>query len=386
VRGWLCFVVLLGCGDNVDPSGPPLQHADTLFLAAHPDDDMIFMEPELQAALARNAATTTIYATTSGPRGPEHHLFEAAKVAYGAAAGSEDWACGEIAIGTIQAKHCRLRDRPVSLVDLGLPDGGIPGDKLNSLLHLVDGTVTALPGYYGGGITQNTVVDVFTALLVATTPTSVQTLELAGSHGRDHSSHMFVGTIGLWAAARIGYAGPLMWNRGYNVGEHESTLAGDELAQARTLLGYFEACAYACGPCGASCSSLTESHEMWIARQYSVERSLSATGKLALAEQCLDASLQLGDCASGATFALEPTGALRTGDRCVTSGSTGELALALCDASPEQYWVLDSEGSLWNGRPVERSADMAYDHVRCLTDGGARTCGATMQAHWRIMP
>ena len=70
----------------------------------------------------------------------------------------------------------------------------------------------------------------------------------------------------------------------------------------------------------------------------------------------------------------------RTGD------ATDEVTLAPCTGAPEQYWVLDSEGLLWNGRPPQRAPDMTYDHVRCLTGQGAVTCGANLQARWTILP
>jgi hypothetical protein len=382
---------LVACGDNIVPSGPsgppgpPLQHSETLFLGAHDDDDFIFMEPELVMRLT-TGSSTTIYATTSGPNGPDLHLMEAAKVAYGSTVGSFEWDCGTIEIGPITAEHCRLRDRPVSIVDLGLPDGGIPGDRPESLLHLIDGSTTELRGYFGGAVDAESLITVFADIYAATTPDHVQTLELAGSHGRDHSSHMFVGSVGLWAAARVAYAGPITWNRGYNVGDEIPTLVGTSLAAARTLLGYYEACADHCGPCGGSCTVLNPAHEVWIARQYQTERVLQASGTLARGGSCLDATLALGECATAAHFELAPTGSLRVGEECVTSASNDALALAPCTGQPEQFWMLDSEGALWNGRPPRRAVEMAYDHTRCLVGSTAPTCGATFEARWIFAP
>jgi hypothetical protein len=382
---WLIALGLSACGDNIAPIGPPLEHSAVLFLGAHDDDDFIFMEPDLIASLA-GGSSTTIYATTAGPDGPDLHLMDAAKVAYGSTVGSFAWDCGMISIGAITAEHCRLHDRPVSIVDLGLPDGGIPGDRPQSLLHLIDGSIGELDGYFGGTVDADSVIDVFADIYKATTPDAVQTLELAGSHGRDHSSHMFVGSIGLWAAARVAYSGPITWNRGYNVGDEVPTLDGSELADARTLLGYYEACADHCGPCGESCPTLNAAHETWIARQYQTTRVTEASGTLAQAGACLDATLGLGDCTTAARVELSPTGALRIGDQCVTSAATDELSLAACTGVPEQFWMLDSEGALWNGRPPEHAVDMSYDHTRCLAGSRAPICGATFEAHWMLGP
>jgi len=385
-RWLIALVVVAGCGDNTASIGPPLEHSATLYLGAHDDDDFIFMEPDLLASLA-GGSSTTIYATTAGPDGPNLELMEAAKVAYGSTVGSSEWDCGMISIGTIVAEHCRLRDRPISIVDLGLPDGGIPGDRPESLLHLIDGSIGKLDGYFGGNVDADSVIGVFADIYTATTPDAVQTLELAGSHGRDHSSHMFVGGIGLWAAARVAYTGPITWNRGYNVGDEMPTLGGSELADARKLLGYYEACADHCGPCDQSCATLDPAHETWIARQYQTTRVPEAFGTLALGDACLDTTgvvLGLGDCATAARVELSPSGTLRIGDQCVTSAATDDVTLQPCTGVPEQFWMLDSEGALWNGRPPEHAVDMAYDHARCLAGSRAPTCGATFEARWTL--
>ncbi len=375
----------IACGDNTVPIGPPLERANALFLAAHPDDDFIFMQPELLQRLS-TGSTVTVYATTAGPDGVDLHLFEAAKIAYSAMVGTSTWQCGRVAIGAIVAEHCRLSDRPVSIIDLGLSDGGVYGDRRDSLLHLFDGTVAELPAFYGGQVDADTIVDVFTQIIETTEPSAIETLELAANHGRDHSSHMFVASVGLWSAARLGYAGRLTWNRGYNVDVEQPTLNGADLDAARTMLGYFEACAYDCGPCGTSCSSLLAAHEGWLARQYATVRVQEASGRLAFGDRCLDADLTLGDCASAPPFHITGSGALRVGDACVTSSEAGDLTLAACAGRPEQYFVLDSEGALWNGRPPERAGDMTYDHMRCLSAGRASTCGASSSASWMILP
>jgi len=390
VVGTLAFAS--ACGDNtIPPVGAPLEHSDTLFLGAHEDDDLLFMQPELLARLRQGASTTTIYATTAGPSGRGAGILDAAKMAYGKIAGSQAWDCGQIQLGTIVVEHCRLRDRPISLVDLGIPDGGIEGALTNSLLHLFDGTVQRLPaaitgGVSAGDVTRDSIVDLFTQVLEDTTPDTIETLELAGTHGRDNSSHMFVSSIGLWAAARVGFSGPATWHRGYNVYGQDRTLTGDDLFDAHRMLGYFEACAYGCARCGTPCLSLREEHELWLPRQHSTERVVQARGKLASGGLCLDASLSLSDCTNAPQLELEPTGALHLGESCVTDSDTNELTLAPCTGAPEQYWVLDAEGMLWNGRPPQPAANMAYNHVRCLTTQAAPTCGADLQVYWTFLP
>ncbi len=377
--------LLAACGDNLHPIAPPLAHADAMFMVGHPDDEMIFMEPELLAALAAGSVTT-IYATTAGPTGVDHHLYDSTLVAYGATLGASDWDCGALDLGVGVIDHCRNRERAVSVINLDLPDGGIPGDRPDSLLHLVDGTTPTMPlwGPDGGTITMPSVIAMFQAVLEATTPGEIHTLDLAATHGRDHSSHLFVASFTLWAAARTGYAGPVTWHRGYNVEPEVPTLDDADIAAATAMLGVYEACADDNRPCGPPDTQVLPEHATWLARQYSTARVTSGSGQLALGDQCLDATLALGDCAIGAQLALTAAGTLQLGGMCVASTDAGGIALAACAPDPSQYWLLDGEGFVSNGRPPAIGGDMSMDHVRCLSPGAAGTCGSQLHPAWQF--
>jgi hypothetical protein len=153
-------------------------------------------------------------------------------------------------------------------------------------------------------------------------------------------------------------------------------------------------------------------------RQYSSTRSpLAARGALALeteteTETCASLTaggqLALADCARAATVDLDASGHLVIGDACLASGAGNDdpVALAPCQDTPAQYWVIDSDGLIWNGRPPgpvpcavdERSCQvkppccMNYDHVRCLGPGAtpgaplaAPVCGWMLRPHWRFV-
>lgn len=390
---WIAsLVVVTGCGDNITPIGPPLERADTLFVVAHSDDDMIFMQPELLAAL-HAGAVTTMYVTMGDPvEGYEHaqFLLRATRTAYASIAGGSEWECGYVWLDGATAQHCRLSARPVSLIALDLPDGGIPGERRDSLLHLVDGTVAALPvlGPEGGSATVDTTIDALAQIIAATEPREIHALELAGTHGRDHSSHMFSSSFAFWAAARIAYPGPITWHRGYNVDVEAITLDGADYAAARDMLGYYEACSSSCGRCGSSCTTLLAAHEGWLQRQYASTRVVEATGPLTFDDRCLTASRQLADCAAAPPAQLDRGGQLRLGDGCLATTPEDGVTLEACTGGPAQYWALDSEGFLWNGRPPTPGGDMSYDHVRCLSGDGAiasaPTCGAQRRPRWRF--
>ena len=384
----LLMICAFGCGDAVPVAGPPLAPAHTLVVAAHVDDDLIFMEPQLIAALEAGSLTT-VYVTTGDPiKGDRHaqHQFHSTMVAYGLAAGSSNWDCGYIALAGVPAQHCRLADRQISMIGLDLPDGGIPGQRRESVLHLVDGTLPTLPIYgpIGGDATMETTIASLAEILAATQPAEIHALDLAATHGRDHSSHLIASSFLLWAAARVRYAGPWTWHRGYNVAADPVTFSGPDHDAAYHLVATFEACSDGCAPCGTACKTISVAHTNWLQRQYSYTRVRETSGTLATGAGCLTDKLELGACAT--EFRLDAAGYLRAGDRCVESVGAG-TALVPCAAKPSQYWLLDSEGSLWNGAPPPASGDMSYDHVRCLAVdrvATSPTCGEHEQAHWQF--
>src|SRR5205814_4000032 len=123
--------------------------------------------------------------------------YEGLMSAYAAAAGATDWKCGFIEIVGHAAEHCRLADKRVSLVFLGYPDGGKEGEYDPSLLHMWEGTATNVTTVAQDTTTydRDGLVDVVAQIVRITQPATVHTLEVAATHGRDHSDHMVVGAL-----------------------------------------------------------------------------------------------------------------------------------------------------------------------------------------------
>jgi hypothetical protein len=406
----LCAAAALwiaGCGDNIpDPEGgPPLVPARALIVNAHFDDDIILMAPALQDALAAGSVTT-LYVFSGDLRygdGRARHSFGAALVAYGGVLGSSDWDCGNLSVAGAPVQHCRLRDRPISLISLDIPDGGIDGEAAWSPLHVFEGNPPSIGirGEIGGTATPETITATLAALIEATAPEQIDALDLAATHGRDHSSHMFASSYAFWAAARLGYPGPIRWHRGYNVDVEPRTFDGDAYAAALKMLGYFDACYFGSAPCGTPSSHLDQSHECWMQRQYSFTRSpVEASAPLALQAApalCVTptpAGITVANCAAADAVELDARGHLHLAGLdgvCLASplDPTAPVVLEPCDTVSEQYWASDSEGHLWNGRRPEGAPGMDYDHVRCLNaepqPGAAVTapvCGSRLSPRW----
>lgn len=404
-----------GCGDNRIGDGPALAPADTLIVIAHLDDDMIFMQPELHAAIEAGSLTT-VYVSSGDPvKGDAHaeHTFEAAMIAYASVAHSSDWECGYLDIAGSPVHHCRLRDRGVSMIGLDTADGAPDGQYIESPLHLVEGVVASLAilGPIGGRATTDSITAELAEILALTRPAQIHTLDLSATHGSDHSGHLFAASFALWAAARIADERPVRWHRGYDVGDAPITLSDSDYARVMPMLAFFDACYFGCGLCGAPCATLDPGHDRDLRRQYSSDRApLAAQGALALdatggcvsimtpREAGAASELAVSGCAGAPELALAADGHLRIGDVCLSAPPSNDDAVAIepCRNVPSQYWV-SGEGMLWNGLPPSPAPGMDYDHVRCLSaapapdaTGATRLiapiCGSHLQPRWRFVP
>src|SRR5262249_49654457 len=120
--------------------------------------------------------------------------YEGLMAAYSAIAGTDDWSCGWIRLGSNEVEHCRLASAKVSLVFLGYPDGGKEGSVPDSLLHLWEGTATDVRAVAIGEAIYDraTLIATLAEIIGYTAPTTIRTLEIASTHGHDHADHMIV--------------------------------------------------------------------------------------------------------------------------------------------------------------------------------------------------
>lgn len=399
----LCALTIAACGDDDPGIGPPIARADSLFIVAHLDDDMIFMQPELIDALA-HGSSTTIYVLSGDPvRGNQRarFVFEAAMIAYEHAAGSSDWECGSLRVTDLPVHHCRLRNRPISMIGLDIVDGGYSAsERPESLLSLLEGRLTTLPilGPVGGQITVPLLIDELAALIAQTAPSELHVLDIMANHGNDHAGHLMAAAFALWGAAQAGFQNTLISHRGYSVDPEPVNLSDADFALTKPMLGYFEACYFECGPCGTECATIADSHERYLRRQYSTIATPGGSDdqleSLDTPGQCLadtGSGLALADCGDPGVLQLDRDHHLRRGELCAASGTGNDNALALvrCADEPSQYWVVPDEGYAVNGRSPLPEPDMRFHHTRCLEalpgmTARAPVCGVDRLPRWRI--
>jgi LmbE family N-acetylglucosaminyl deacetylase len=393
-------VLMSACAIGRPPVGEPLVAATDLVIVAHPDDDLLFMQPDLTEAVAAGTGVTTVYVTAGDARQGVSYALRRERALMVAYAGwvDADWHCGWIEIAGHAAKHCRLDAAKLSLVFLDYPDGGIEGENPDSLLNLWEGniesasTVAEVVGRYDrAGLLQTAA-----AIVAATRPKVIRTLEISGTHGGDHSDHVISGAIALLAEASAGSTAELISYRGYNTRREPANLAGDLYAASFDMFSHYEACT-GCGRCGETCDAAhTESDYLtYSARRYAQGFRRAVSGVMRSAGQCLDVTnvggITLGNCDAAPRWTLDAQGALRdpTG-HCLAVGALGELAYGECGGGSAQRFFVDDEGHVWSSVAPVASPHMPLADLACLTPGPGTVvlglCGSRSAPTWDFVP
>lgn len=387
---------LAACGDNSMSTGQPLAQTEDLVVVAHQDDDLLFMQPDVIEAVRAGKGVTNVYVTAGNGTGGVDKAdirYEGLRSAYGTAAGSNDWQCGFIEIAGHTAQHCRLPDKNVSLVFLGYPDGGKEGEHPTSLLHLFEGSTTNVetiarePAIYD----RDSLIETVAQIMRLTQPAHVHTLEVAATHGRDHSDHMLVGALTMLAIARANSSADVLSYRGYATGEEPANKVGAIYDDAFEVLAHYEACAAKCdAACGDACTTIDETHVTWLERRYAVGFRRSGGGRLRSGSDCVALDGSLVTCDTAPSWVIDTAGELRSGALCLVVGDGGTVTSGPCLGGRERRFFVDDEGHIWSGLPPAPQADMDYAHLSCLAKASGRVttqlCGVDRAPAWELAP
>jgi LmbE family N-acetylglucosaminyl deacetylase len=391
----LALCGLAACGDNLLSTGQPLAQTAELVVVAHQDDDLLFMQPDLLDAIHAGKGLTSVYVTAgNGKSGVDkaETRYDGLRSAYATAAGASDWQCGHIEIAGKTAEHCRLAAQNISLVFLGYPDGGKEGEYDTSLLHLFEGTTTNVTTIARDTTTydRDSLIDTVAHVVRLTQPTRVRTLDVAATHGRDHSDHMLVGAVALLAVARANSGAELVSYRGYETAAEPVNKVQSVYDVAFAMLSRYEACATDCGAaCGDACTTIDETHVKWLQRRYAIGFRRSGGGRLRIGNDCVALDGSLTSCDVAPSWTLDSAGELRSGALCLVVGDGG-VSTGPCLGGRERRFFFDDEGHIWSGVPPLPQANMAYAHLTCLGTGAGRVtaqlCGAERAPTWELAP
>ncbi|MFF5204464.1 PIG-L family deacetylase [Streptosporangium sp. NPDC000396] len=188
-------------------------------VVAHPDDDLLFMSPDLEKLVAKGGRSVTVYLTAGesvaglkDDRNPRRYAAareRGVRAAYAWVAGARDrWRRKMLRRGPIQVAEDTLVDRPwIKLVFARLPDGGDPRAKggRGSLTRLWDDSTgqTCVHAFASGPecLTRENVLDMLRAMMRTFHPTVLRTLDPDPPPvGRDHVDHIAAARFAAEAA------------------------------------------------------------------------------------------------------------------------------------------------------------------------------------------
>ncbi|MEV6306040.1 discoidin domain-containing protein [Actinoplanes sp. NPDC051861] len=170
-----------------------------LNVVAHQDDDLLFMNPDVQRDIGANKCTLTVFMTAGDAGAGEQYWREREKgprAAYAYMADVDDeWNSKTVTFGDYDVRYESLADRPdVALVHLRGPDGGGGGWPANdgeSLAELYQGSLSEIHSVDGANTyTKAGLTELLLDVMQTFQPDTIQTLDYSDKNrASDHSDH-----------------------------------------------------------------------------------------------------------------------------------------------------------------------------------------------------
>ncbi|MGY1724424.1 PIG-L family deacetylase [Blastococcus sp. SYSU DS0533] len=230
--------------------------ASVLAVVAHPDDDLLFLNPDLDAGIHAGVPTTVVYVSagdallplaegSARARDRRRGIQDAYRISGDVAdlTLQDEWDGEVVEIGGHRVEEFRLRDRPgVRVAFMGLPDGHLP--------RLLTGATLETVPARGGLVEQAQPYDVDGAvaalqgLMARYRPTVLHVTERFADHRYDvpqsHPDHRAATALALEAARRYRAAHGtwmpyVLEHRDYGVGQHPVNLDSATRARKRSL-------------------------------------------------------------------------------------------------------------------------------------------------------
>jgi LmbE family N-acetylglucosaminyl deacetylase len=252
-----------------------------LVVVAHPDDDLLFLSPDILTDLKSDSPFTTIYVTSGDSGRGQRYLRSRERgvaAAYARMVGVSDyWSIIRVAISGHTCVQFQSRDAPrVTLVFIRLPDGlsdgrGTATSGGTSLEGLLLGRTSHLTtvAHPVERYSSSDLLSVLGRLMDVAGPQLIRTLDCEGDFGDgDHSDHHAVARF-VRVARDVHLPGVRMLAfAGYTVQDRPPNVAPPQLAEKVAALAvYADFDMQMCDP-QAACEGRLE--PVWLRRQYLV--------------------------------------------------------------------------------------------------------------------
>ncbi|MGY1820430.1 DUF7402 domain-containing protein [Geodermatophilus sp. SYSU D00079] len=343
-------------------------------VVAHPDDDLFFMNPDVLRTIASGGCSATVY-VTSGDAGGEDAYYvgreTGVKAAYAQMAGvASEWTTARVTFAGRSVTRATLTARPtVQLYFLRLPDGYVDGagsarSDHRSLEQLELGTADALEtlDVPVQRYTRDQVVATLGAIIAASAPSAVRTLDEEGEYGDgDHSDHHAVGRLVAEAHAAAAPSARFAGYLGYTTTALPENVEGSDL-EAK-MAAFFAYAPHDPGSCLSAEECAYGSSGDWLVRQHvntdTPDEPSIPTGTNVAGTATVTASSQNAETGQIATKAVDGVVDGYPGDHTAEWASAGEGAGAWLQLG----WASEVElnGVVLYDRPNE------YDQVTGAT-------------------
>ncbi|MCC6833238.1 MAG: discoidin domain-containing protein [Thermoleophilia bacterium] len=249
----------------------------TMNIVAHPDDDLLFLSPDVLRDVRAGVCERTVF-LTAGDDGQNDVYWKGREVgimaAYANMAGvASTWSTTDAGVGqgvTIKT----LVGRPqVSLIFLRLPDGvngdGTPAYGNQSLRQLNQGTLAQITSIDGArSFTSASLTSTLTGLMSRFRPGLVRGQDHVGAVAGDHPDHFAAAQF--TRRAHAAYSAP-HWLEAFmdnpTLGFPANVGGSDLSGKTAAFNAYLR---YDRMPCGISVNCAGTQYEAWLARRYTV--------------------------------------------------------------------------------------------------------------------
>ncbi|MEU6865391.1 ricin-type beta-trefoil lectin domain protein [Streptomyces sp. NPDC046876] len=366
---------------------------------AHQDDDLLFINPEVQRLIRRKCSVGTVY-LTAGDAGRSfaedsyvQQREEGLRASYAKMAGVPNrWHRSDLRVRGHRLVSFVLGGRPdVRLVFLRLPDGlskGVGSARYSrqSLLKLFRGQIATIKPVDGArSYTREELTSVISEVLALRKAERILTLDYDSAtfgvgppNPADHSDHEMTGRF-FRKAAFVAPTRPAVASYvGYGLSLLPANLTPQQRRDKETVYDtYLRYAGCFTGPCPTR-PALSENFRRWIAREHTrthrqprpgeIMSAVGRTNTKAAVERCLardprrfaPGAVTTADCDGSPTqrwtFAggtIKDAGA----GACLTAST--EVVMAPCSGSGSQTWWRDKDGRIGTGGSCLHQDDLA---------------------------
>ncbi|KAL2819844.1 putative deacetylase LmbE-like domain-containing protein [Aspergillus cavernicola] len=257
----------------------PVLSDNTLNIVAHPDDDLLFLNPTILHDFNTGFTVRTVYLTSgdAGQPAPYWRSRQAGTLAaYAQMAGVENvWDESDMGVVEKDIPLYTLRDNnKVSVAFMRIPDGGLDGGGFlatgeQSLEQLWKGEISGISTVDGSGVTysKRELVSVLTEIINGFAPDSLNSLDYLHDYGNgDHSDHTSAGLFANTAAIPSRYLGSVIAYQGYPIKYEDANVEGEDLARKKEV--FYTYAGYDDLVCMSDVDCTGTEYEAWLTRLY----------------------------------------------------------------------------------------------------------------------